>query len=135
MLFLWEIKVLKVHINDMKTCQVQEYQQRRKKLIPLDHKFFQIFSLLWYNSTYLAHHQSTSFSNHTASNTKHESEAENIKNRGIFVLWTRELMNQFLRNHQLNKAEIGKTDKSILDLMSESYFWVMLEERDFWQDL
>ena len=72
-------------------------------------------------STHLTHHQSTSLSDHTTSNTKHESEAENIRNRGIFVLWTRELMNQFLRNHQLNKAEIGETDESILDWIRVNY--------------
>ena len=33
--------------------------------------------------------------------------------RGVFVLWTRGLMNQFLKNHQLNKAEFGVTDESI----------------------
>ena len=33
--------------------------------------------------------------------------------RGVFVLWNRELMNQFLRNHQLNKAEVDETDESI----------------------
>ena len=38
--------------------------------------------------------------------------------RGVFVLWTRELMNQFLKNHELNKAEIGVTDESILDWIS-----------------
>ena len=38
--------------------------------------------------------------------------------RGVFVLWTRELMNQFLKNHQLNKAEIGMTNESILDWIS-----------------
>ena len=38
--------------------------------------------------------------------------------RGVFVLWTRELMNQFLKNHQLNKAEIGVTDESISDWIS-----------------
>ena len=34
------------------------------------------------------------------------------------VLWTRELLNQFLKNHQLNKAEIGITDESISDCIS-----------------
>ena len=29
-------------------------------------------------------------------------------------------MNQFLKNHQLNKAEIGVTDESILDWISGS---------------
>ena len=38
----------------------------------------------------------------------------------VFVLWTRELMNQFLKNHQLNKAEIGVTDESISDWISGS---------------
>ena len=38
--------------------------------------------------------------------------------RGVFVLWTGELMNQFLKNHQLNKAEIGVTDESISDWIS-----------------
>ena len=33
--------------------------------------------------------------------------------RGIFVLWIWGLMNQFLKNHQLNKAEFGVTDESI----------------------
>ena len=41
-----------------------------------------------------------------------------IIDRGVFVLWTRELMNQFLKNHQLNKAEIGATDESISDWIS-----------------
>ena len=40
--------------------------------------------------------------------------------RGGFVLWTRELMNQFVKNHQLNKAEIGVTDESISDWISGS---------------
>ena len=40
--------------------------------------------------------------------------------RGVFVLWTRELMNQFLKNHQLNKAEIVVTDESISDWTSGS---------------
>ena len=40
--------------------------------------------------------------------------------RGVFVLWTRELMNQFVKNHQLNKAEIGVTDESISDWISGS---------------
>ena len=38
--------------------------------------------------------------------------------KGVFVLWSRELMNQFLKNHQLNKAEIGMTDESISDWIS-----------------
>ena len=38
--------------------------------------------------------------------------------RGVSVLWTRELMNQFLKNHQLNKAEMGITDESISDWIS-----------------
>ena len=29
--------------------------------------------------------------------------------RGFFVLLTKELMNQFLKNHHLNKAKIGVT--------------------------
>ena len=33
--------------------------------------------------------------------------------RGIFVLWIWGLMNQFLKDHQLNKAEFGVTDGSI----------------------
>ena len=33
-------------------------------------------------------------------------------------MWTRELMNQFLKNHQLNKAEIGVTNESISDWIS-----------------
>ena len=40
--------------------------------------------------------------------------------RAVFVLWTKELMNQFLKNHQLNKAEIGVTDESISDWISGS---------------
>ena len=38
--------------------------------------------------------------------------------KGVIVLWTRKLMNQFLKNHQLNKAEIGVTDESISDWIS-----------------
>ena len=37
---------------------------------------------------------------------------------GVFVLWTWELMNQFLKYHQLNRAEIGVTDESISDWIS-----------------
>ena len=37
------------------------------------------------------------------------------KVEGFFVLWTMELMNQFLKNHYLNKAEIDITDESISD--------------------
>ena len=33
--------------------------------------------------------------------------------RGIFVLWIWGLMDQFLKDHQLNKAEFGVTDESI----------------------
>ena len=33
--------------------------------------------------------------------------------RGVFVLWICGLMNQFLKDHQLNKAEFGVTDGSI----------------------
>ena len=33
--------------------------------------------------------------------------------RGVFVLWICGLMNQFLKDHQLNKAEFGVTDESI----------------------
>ena len=36
-----------------------------------------------------------------------------FKDRGIFVLWIWGLMNQFLKDHQLNKAEFGVTDGSI----------------------
>ena len=35
--------------------------------------------------------------------------------RGFFVLWTRVLMNQFLKNHYLNMAEIGIIDESNSD--------------------
>ena len=65
-----------------------------------------------------------------------------MENRRIFVLWTRELVNQFLKNHQLNKAEIGMTDESISDWISgsqdtsssicSSYFHLMaLHQRKF----
>ena len=37
------------------------------------------------------------------------------KLRNLFSPLTRALMNQFLKNHQLNKAEIGVTDESISD--------------------
>ena len=33
--------------------------------------------------------------------------------RGIFVLWIWGLTDQFLKDHQLNKAEFGVTDESI----------------------
>ena len=42
------------------------------------------------------------------------------KYKGVIVLWTRELMNHFLKNHQLNKAEIGVTDESILNWINGS---------------
>ena len=35
----------------------------------------------------------------------------------VFVLWTRELMNQFLKNHQLNKAEIGIMNQFQIELV------------------
>ena len=38
-----------------------------------------------------------------------------LVSRGVLLLQIRELMNKFLKNHQLNKAEIVKTDKSISD--------------------
>ena len=41
------------------------------------------------------------------------SKKSDIVTRGIFVLWIWGLMNQFLKDHQLNKAEFGVTDGSI----------------------
>ena len=49
---------------------------------------------------------------HFIENNK-STEGKLSKSRGIFVLWIWGLMNQFLKDHQLNKAEFGVTDESI----------------------
>ena len=42
----------------------------------------------------------------------------NLLERVFFVLWTRELVNQFPKNCQLNKAETGVIAESISDYIS-----------------